>query len=171
MRTLLASILLIPYLVSFSLNTTETFDSSGTSFLHKADIVQTDTLVAMERTVCFGTCPAYSLTIESDGKVTFNGKQFVQHTGVVTGEMNQKNLDQLIKRIDESNFMEFPTNPECESRYTDMPSVYLTIQLDGKRNSLTHYHGCKGFEFEEDLFALEEAIDSLAGTDKWIDEE
>lgn len=167
MRTLLASILFIPYIVSFSFSNDGSVDSSN-SFFDKTASSTLDTLVQMERTICFGTCPAYTLTIHKNGEVTFNGKEFVEYKEIATGEMSQEKLDNLIEKINDSPFMEMPSSPECETQYTDMPSVFLTIKLDGKRNSLSHYHGCKGFEHEEELYDLEEAIDSLAGVKKWI---
>lgn len=167
MRVLLASILLIPYLISLSLNTETRLDSSRTSFV-KVETEQSDTLVKMERTVCFGTCPSYTLYIQENGKVTFIGKEFVEHKGMAMGEMSKEKIHLLIETIRESHFMEVASNPECKSRYTDMPSVFLTIEVEGEQNSVSHYHGCKGFRFEKQLYDLETAIDSLAGTEKWI---
>ena len=135
------------------------------------DFSEADTLVQMERTICFGTCPSYTLSILDDGKVTFNGRDFVDHQGEATGMMSQDKLDQLKREIRESHFMEIPANPECESRYTDHSSVYLTIRLENKEHSVNHYQGCKGFQYEEELYDLEEAIDSLSGTDRWIEGE
>lgn len=169
MRILLTSILLIPFMISLSLNFETKLDSFS-KFIVEAGSFKSDTLVKMERTVCFGTCPSYILSIQKNGKVTFNGKEFVEHKGVATGEITKDKLDQLIQEIHESHFMEMPSNPECESRYTDMPSVFLTIELNGERNTVNHYHGCKGFQFEQDLYELEEAIDSLANTQQWIGE-
>lgn len=167
MRALLVSLLFIPYLISLSLSTEDLPKSSGNSFTG-IDTVEVDTLVKMERTLCYGTCPSYTLTILEDGKVTFNGREFVDHKGKATREMSQKNLKQLIQEIHNSQFMEMPSNPECESRMTDHPSVFITVEIEDERNSLTHYLGCKGFEHEEELYKLEAAIDSLAETNKWI---
>jgi hypothetical protein len=144
---------------------------SNPAFLSKtAEFSPADTLDRMERTGCFGTCPSYTLSILEDGKVTFNGREFVKHKGEATRVMSQENLDTLVQKIRESHFMDLPSNPECESRYTDHSSVFLTITLDDERNSITHYLGCKGFQYEEELYDLEEAIDSLANTQQWIGE-
>lgn len=169
MRSIIAAILFTPYLFSLSLIQNPELNSRNTSG-YQPDSIQADTLIQMERTVCFGICPAYELTIQKDGKVIFNGKQFVEHTGIATGEISQENLDQIIKNINESYFMDIPSDPECKSRFTDMPSVFLTINVDGKSHNVSHYHGCKGFQFEKELFELEEAIDSLAGAKKWVEE-
>ncbi|NBC65268.1 MAG: hypothetical protein GVY07_06335 [Bacteroidetes bacterium] len=138
---------------------------------YSPDFANPDTLVQMERTVCYGTCPSYTLSILDDGKITFVGRDFVAYQGEVTGMMSQENLEELRNRIRQSHFMEIPANPTCESRYTDHSSVYLTIQLDDIKHSVNHYQGCKGFQFEEDLYRLEEAIDSLSGTERWIEGE
>lgn len=166
MRVLLVSILFIPYLISLSLSIENLPKFSGNSFTRTDSVA--DTLVKMERTTCYGTCPSYTLRILEDGKVIFNGRKFVDHKGMAEREMSQKNLKQLIQEIYDSKFMEIPSDPKCESRYTDMPSVFLTIALDGEQNSVTHYHGCKGFRYEEKLYHLEEAIDRLANAGQWI---
>lgn len=170
MRVLLSAIILIPYLLSFSFYNEILTNTSSRSFALVKSI-SADTLVKMERTICYGTCPSYELHIQENGKVTFLGKQFVEHKGWAEGTISDENLGQLIEVIQNSRFMEIPSNPKCESKYTDMPSVFLTIEVDGERNSVTHYHGCKGFQYEEELYRLEASIDSLAGTGKWIEGE
>lgn len=167
MRVLLASILFIPYFISLSQNVElkpHFLEISATV----SDSVQTDTLVHMERTICFGTCPSYELTILKNGSVIFIGKEFVQQEGRAEGMISDEDMEELISAIRTSHFMEITSNPECQSRMTDHPSVFLTIQLNGKENNVTHYQGCKGFDHEDDLYDLEEAIDRLAGTQKWI---
>src|SRR6059058_5801427 len=43
-----------------------------------ADEIPKDTLITLERTACFGTCPVYKLTISADGKVAFEGKNTLE---------------------------------------------------------------------------------------------
>lgn len=167
MKTALLIILLLPFLSGNFF--CPLADSSTKSFAEgQFEISGADTLIKMERTRCYGFCPAYELTIREDGTITFIGKEHVAHKGRAEGEMPQENLDTLVQTIRESHFMEIPSSPECESRMTDMPSVFLTIEMEGKRHYVNHYHGCRGFEYEEDLHNLEEKIDSLAGVNRWV---
>lgn len=170
MRILLASVLCLSCLGSFYYNDIATDKSSNTN-INSIEPVTADTLVEMERTVCFGTCPSYKLSIFKNGKVMFIGREFVEHEGEATREMSQENLEALVQKIRESHFMDIPSSPDCETRYTDHPSVFLTIELDDERNSITHYLGCKGFQYEDELYELEEAIDSLSGANRWIEGE
>lgn len=136
-----------------------------------AESFSADTLIQMERTVCFGTCPSYEVTIHGNGKVIFEGKEFVDHKGTAEGEISQKNLNQLLELIKEIDFMRIPSDPDCESWATDHPSVFLTIEIGDERNGITHYKGCRGFAHEEELYKLEVAIDSLSGAERWIGED
>lgn len=130
-----------------------------------------DTLIKMERTLCYGFCPAYELIIQENGKITFVGKEHVAHKGRAEDEMPQENMDNLMQAVRESYFMEIPSNPDCKTRMTDLPSVFLTIEIDGRRHYVNHYHGCKGFKYEGELYDLEEKIDSLAGVGRWVEKE
>ena len=159
-RILLLSVVTLVYMAGHLIHPVFVSESS--------EISPSDTLIHMQRTVCFGTCPAYELTITQKGKVAFIGKQYVKQKGRAESQISGEKMDQLIQEIHESDFMEIPSNPECESRMTDLPSVFLTVNMDGNKHSVSHYHGCRGFEYEEQLYELENAIDSLAGVEKWI---
>lgn len=135
------------------------------------DNVAADTLIEMERTICYGTCPSYTLRIQGNGKVIFNGKEFVAHKGRAVDQISRENFNKLIQLANDIDFMSIPTQPECESWMTDHSSVFLTVKIDGESNSVTHYLGCRGFDHEEGLYRFEEAIDSLSGAHRWIENE
>ena len=43
--------------------------------------------VTMQRTTCFGPCPAYRVALADDGKVTFTGIAFVQTKGTISAQL------------------------------------------------------------------------------------
>src|SRR5205085_722560 len=51
--------------------------------------------IALERTRCFGTCPAYSVVIKADGTFTYTGKDFVTRKGEHAGTVSQHDLRNL----------------------------------------------------------------------------
>lgn len=63
-----------------------------------------DLMITLERTVCFGTCPDYKLTITSDGVVLFEGRRFVKQEGAtIKGAISQERLKQLMEEFDRVN--------------------------------------------------------------------
>src|SRR5574341_1902699 len=53
---------------------------------------QTDILIGLDRGPCFGACPIYTVEIDEQGAVTYNGVRFVAVTGTQTGSIT---LDQV----------------------------------------------------------------------------
>src|SRR3954471_8041193 len=54
-------------------------------------------LASLERGVCYGTCPAYKLTVYRDGKVEYVGKNYVKKIGKAGGTLTDAQLAALDK--------------------------------------------------------------------------
>jgi len=129
--------------------------------------------ITLERTACFGTCPMYKLTIDSDGTVTFVGERFTKTIGEATGKISPNDFRQFVSEFEKINYFSLPDSflpgtPVCPERVTDMPSANTSIRLKGKTKSVSHYHGCGDSGVLPKLTALENKIDEVAGTQKWI---
>jgi hypothetical protein len=139
--------------------------------------IPSDTLITIRRTVCFGTCPDYTLTIAADGSVIFEGREYVRTKGTAKSTISLETLRQLIGEFDRVKY--FSLNDRYESRkdgcpevWTDNPSAITSIRINGKSKSISHYYGCQAGTgtsiYPKDLTLLETKIDELAGSDRWI---
>src|SRR4051794_460293 len=52
-------------------------------------------LASLERTPCFGTCPAYRVAIYSDGQAIYEGKQHAARLGQYGVKLSKKQLKEL----------------------------------------------------------------------------
>jgi acetamidase/formamidase len=132
-----------------------------------------DDAITLERTACFGTCPIYKLTIASDGTVTFDGRRFTKTIGVAKGQISAQDFRRLVAEFQRIDYFSLPDNyapgtPVCPQMITDMPSADTSLRLNGKAKSVSHYHGCGNSGALAKLTALENKIDEVAGTEKWI---
>jgi hypothetical protein len=132
-----------------------------------------DDQITLERTACFGTCPVYQLTIKSDGSVTFDGHRFTKTIGSATGKINQADFRALVSEFEKINYFSLPDaytpgTKECPRTITDMPSANTSIHLHGREKSVAHYYGCGTEGVLQKLTTLEDKIDEVAGTQKWI---
>jgi hypothetical protein len=135
--------------------------------------VPRDTLIRLERTVCFGTCPSYKLTIKADGSVTFEGHRCVKHIGTAKSAIPREQLRKLLAMFEETKFFDLKDQyishlDGCESEVTDNPSAITSITVNGKSKTVTHYYGCLGIELLDHLAKLERAIDNAVSSDQWI---
>lgn len=125
--------------------------------------------VRLERTGCFGTCPAYTITIHGDGQVEYNGKGHVKQTGTQTGRVEIDTIKSLAAQFDRAKFWAIPveySEEKCTGRLcTDMATAVTEVSVRGVTHRVKHYYGCGAAP--RSLFDLESAIDQSAKTQQW----
>lgn len=111
------------------------------------------TEITLERTTCFGTCPAYKVTLRSDGTITYEGRRFVEMMGVYEGRAyGFARLAQLITSAGYFNLKDDYSRP-----ITDNPSAITSVVRNGKRKTITNYADAGPIE----LWSVEMAIDGM----------
>jgi hypothetical protein len=116
-------------------------------------------LVAMERSPCFGACPVYRVEVFTDGLVRFEGKRFVKALEVVEAKLSPAQVKAISDRF---AAIDFKWADYTHADATDNPTVVLTHET----RTLKHYHG--DHSAPEGLTKLEDDLDALIGTAKWI---
>lgn len=121
--------------------------------------------IELTRTVCFGTCPAYSVTILGDGRVHFKGERFVQITGDHDEHIDPTGVKALVQKFEEAKF--FAAGDKYVARVTDNPYYTLSVTVGGKTKTVTDYVG-EQVGMPLVITDLENAVDEAAGTARWI---
>lgn len=83
---------------------------------------------SIERTSCFGTCPAYKLTILQDGSATYLGRRFAEREGRFTGHVDAGTMNALKTAVDSLNF--YAMEDKYDRPVTDLPSVIIRVHAD-----------------------------------------
>jgi hypothetical protein len=129
----------------------------------------TTAVITLERTACFGVCPVYKLTIYEDGRVEYDGQQFVEVTGKQTAEITPEQVKELVSDFQNADY--FDLEDEYVAPVTDIPSAITSITLDGKFKTVRNYGGCmedSPVKAPEALCELEIKIDELTNSAQWI---
>ena len=122
--------------------------------------------IRLETRGCFGTCPAYTLSVSRDGRVTFRGEKFVLRKGVHRRSLGAADLARLQKAVEESDFWKLSEDC-CNCRdVTDHPWTILEIAKAGATKKISHYDGCRAAPHT--VPELAGNIVSLTGVLKWI---
>lgn len=83
---------------------------------------------SIERTPCFGTCPAYKLTILQDGSAIYEGRRFAAREGRYTGHVDRTTMNALKAAADSLGF--FKMEDKYDRPVTDLPSVIIRVHAD-----------------------------------------
>lgn len=122
--------------------------------------------IRLERTMCYGNCPVYSVTVDKEGNVIFNGEMFVYKSGQHHWKISKKKVEQLNDLIDSFDFKSFKYEPGS-GFITDQPSCITTVKYpDGEIKEIDHYYG--HIMIDDSLTAFEKKIERKIGTKKYV---
>ncbi|MDZ4689956.1 DUF6438 domain-containing protein [Terricaulis sp.] len=121
--------------------------------------------ITLQRTECYGHCPAYTVTIDGDGAVTYEGRAFVNVTGRQTAQVPSADVARLLERFDAVGFDQL--NDEYRGQMTDLPTTTITLIRDGRTKRLVDYGGTSA-GMPREIRDLQAEIDRVAGTARWV---
>jgi hypothetical protein len=121
--------------------------------------------ITLQRTVCYGFCPAYTVTITGEGEVRYRGERFVNVVGPASATIPREAVARLLARFDEIGFDQL--RDEYRGQMTDLPTTTITLVRDGRRKALVDYGGTS-VGMPRAVRDLQAEIDRVAGTARWV---
>ncbi len=135
------------------------------------DLAKKDLAITLERTTCFGTCPAYKITIKANGSVEFVGDRFVRLTGTQHSTIDPGKLEHLLQAFLDIGYfnlqntyrvIKHPDGTET-SEPGDLPTTYTSLRLNGRYKKVEDHLGAP-----QELRDLEKKIDEVTNSKRWI---
>lgn len=127
-------------------------------------------VIKLRRTACFGTCPIYSLEIFEDGRLHFNGEQFVAAIGPREAQIAPSTVNALIQEFRKIDYFDLKDvyesyqNPDGTTEWiSDLSTTYISLRIGTRSKTI------KDYAFSpESLEMLEHEIERVANTHRWI---
>jgi hypothetical protein len=124
----------------------------------------------LQRTVCFGFCPAYKVSVDNRDLLVFEGERFVTEAGgAVSKRLPDGSFRKLIEIAKAHRFSAYDAaypnedGSNCAQMATDMPSVSISFAAKKLTHSVRLYQGCFGMEgreqFDEMLVEIDAVLD------------
>lgn len=162
--------LLVLALLSFVVSITTASGQKNDADLNSLSDADLKTLaITLERTGCYGNCPAYTVTIYGDGKVTYVGTNYVKTKGQREGRIDAAALRALLGEFARTKFLSLAADysgKNCSCRQcTDMPAATTELKTNNISRRVDHYYGCTCAP--KALFELESAIDKAVNSEQW----
>lgn len=127
-------------------------------------VTDPDTVIHLEKTACYGSCPVYTATILADGQVFYEGKQFVDKKGFYTSKMSKKDVRSIDQKLLSIEFFKMEDRyPEEEKDIIlDLPWIYLFSEYQKRRKHIAINHGAP-----EELTQFIEEVDRKLDQLNW----
>jgi hypothetical protein len=145
---------------------------------NRMDSMAVDSIVLV-RGPCLGTCPAYRLSIASDGRVHFRS-DVPRDQSTATDSISSSSFTGLVREAERIGFASLPRSirgaPDvCGYAVTDFPTVTTSVFAANRTVIVEDYLACQGpvgnAHIAERLHLLrgfEDAIDSVARAGRWV---
>ena len=104
-----------------------------------------DFQVILYRSMCYKRCPDYTLTVEGNGEVTFEGRYYTAVKGTVSSTISPDKLIEIVNEIHKAGF--FNLEDSYYEPATDRPTYDLSVQFGGRQKKVTSY-GTRPAQFE-----------------------
>ena len=126
--------------------------------------------IVLERTPCFGACPAYRLRIARSGEVQYQSRA----RGDTTHSLSTITAEQARRVFQAAELLQLDALPDeiardpayCRNPATDHPSATTTVFVGRGSKQVVDYLGCDWAPVG--LRRLEAMIDSVAGTERLV---
>jgi hypothetical protein len=135
--------------------------------------------IVLERTMCYGTCPAYRLSLSNGGEIRFESRNPGDESRRAADTVGAATFRALISRARTIGFFDFPSEISsdsvlCHTRWTDHPTVVVSVFAKAQKKRVEDYLGC--YETRDmqvlpsiaRLRSFEEEIDSVLGSSRWV---
>jgi hypothetical protein len=139
-----------------------------------------DSLV-LERTPCFGTCPAYRLRVGANGEVQFVSRNRADSGRTASQSIGPTGVSRLEQILTAQQFTQLPVmrmgeGPYCRLVSTDAPSIIVSVFRASGQLARNYYTGCSGESiadtvsrgFIRRLRTIADSVDAIAAGKDWI---
>jgi len=124
------------------------------------------TVITLVRGPCFGRCPEYTLTIYGSGRVEFDGRRYVCAKGHHAAKASPYEVRRLVAQMLAAGYFDFDWTEGPLA--TQASTVRSSLHHGGRTREIEHYLGDGGAP--RLLKSLEDRIDAVAGTWRWLPE-
>ncbi len=122
-------------------------------------------MITLTRSMCYGFCPAYRVTISESGEVTYNGERFVNVVGERRATIPRAAVERLLSRFEDVGFDQL--RDEYRAHVTDLPTYTITLERNGRRKTVVDYGGVSA-GMPRAVRELQDEIDRVANTGQWV---
>lgn len=114
--------------------------------------------VEVSRSGCFGTCPAYSVRVQENGVVIWNGGGYVAVRGARSSRIDRDAARELIEQFRTKEFWSYCRG--YSRTITDMSGTETNVTIGGKTRKIDDYAESGPQSLQDLLLAIDRASDS-----------
>jgi hypothetical protein len=130
----------------------------------KSDLV----VIELERRGCYGICPIYSVRIQGDGQVRYEGQRFVQKVGVQSTRISPRQVQELVTAFENIHFSALPDQLSYGIEDLEESRTCITVASTRKCVEIRSTYPAVGVTELAKLKELNTLIDEVTHVEQWV---
>lgn len=142
--------------------------ASARPLVDNAAALDDSTVISIERSMCFGWCPDYSLRLYGSGRVEYEGRHYVCDFGERSANADRREVRHLVDATVEAMRAAGYSDLSWDvgSFVLDAAMVTTVMRHEGRTVRIKHSWGSPATP--RWLSLMEEELDRVAGTARWL---
>lgn len=117
---------------------------------------------------CYGTCAMYTVVLWADGRVFYEGREYVGKRGIAEARVSPGKFSQLQDLIVSEGFFALEDSYTKKCKVSDIPFAIITVKHGNNEKSVEFPAHCPYDAHADGLWEISEKIDFLANTSRWV---
>lgn len=129
--------------------------------------------ISLQRSGCYGTCPAYQIVIRGDGSVSYTGSAYVAVKGSTSTSISRDAIEHILDQIQAADFWQL--DERYDYQVTDIASTTLALRIDGREKTVVNrwidwprHADIPDVEMHRTLDAIAASIDAAVDSEAWV---
>jgi len=140
-------------------------DGSEPRHLFQNEVDWSAATFRLRRTGCFGACPQYSVSLYPDGRVEYEGAEFVASCGRRIGQVTGEARERLVSAFRTADYLADNLKEESGGVRVSCQETAISAVEVGGRSRVIHHYGPRLYSLR--LTRLENLIDEVTNTWRW----
>jgi hypothetical protein len=118
-------------------------------------------IIILERTACYGTCPVYKIQLESNGRAYLTNTRFVEPLGIFQGVASEPKIESIFKTFQTVSWEQY--QDKYDENVSDLPTAILTWYHSGYKKVIELRSN-----YPSEFDVLLKMIDELKAEIEWV---
>ena len=136
--------------------------------------IDSETLVRMKTSACYGECPIYTVVVKKNGELNYEGLEYVSVKGSKSAILSKQSVASIEEKLIKVKFLKMQSklhsgNWGCFISATDHSYILIEASIKNKRKAVSTYIGCQSEQVDK-VIELANYIEQVTEISKWVEQ-
>lgn len=136
--------------------------------------IDSDTLLKMKTSACYGECPIYTVAVKKNGELTYEGLEYVSLKGTKTAILPKESIALIEAELIKTKFLKMQSKLHsgswsCFISATDHSYILIEASVKNRKKAVSTYTGCQSDQVNK-VIELANYLEKITEISEWVEQ-